>query len=94
MIGHDSKIFSSSVYNHVDIGNNSTISGSIIDNDAEIGVSVNIENNTVIGPRTVLKNRTVVHSGTRIWPEVTTEEDETVKEYLLNEEFETSHTGS
>lgn len=94
MIGHDSKIFSSSIYNHVDIGNNSTISGSIIDNDADIGVSVNIENNTVIGPRTVLKNRTVVHSGTRIWPEVTTEEDETVKEYLLNEEFETSHTGS
>ncbi|WOF15780.1 NDP-sugar synthase [Methanoplanus sp. FWC-SCC4] len=93
-IEHDSKIFSSSIYNHVDIGASTTISGSIIDNDAKIGVFCNVENDTVIGPRTVLNNRTVVHSGTRIWPEVRIEEGKIVKEYVLNDDFETAHSGS
>ncbi len=93
-IDRDSKIFSSSIYNNVDIGADTTVSGSIIDNDATIGRSCNVENNTVIGPRATLKDRTVVHSGTRIWPEVVTEEGSIVKEYILNDEFETSYKGS
>ncbi|MDD3406532.1 MAG: NDP-sugar synthase [Methanomicrobium sp.] len=93
-IEHDAKIFSSSIYNHVEIGAQTTISGSIIDNDAKTGVLCSIENDTVIGPRSTLKNRTVVHSGTRIWPEVITEEGQVVKEYVLNDNFETSHSGS
>lgn len=93
-IGNDSKIFSSSIYNNVNIGANTTISGSIIDNDAEVGTRCNIENNTVIGPRATLKNGAVVHSGTRIWPEVTVGENSVVKENILNAEFETSYKGS
>ncbi|WP_245323298.1 NDP-sugar synthase [Methanomicrobium sp. W14] len=93
-IAHDSKIFSSSIYNHVDIGSQTTISGSIIDDDAKTGVLCSIENDTVIGPRTELKNRVIVHSGTRIWPEVVIEEGQVVKEYLLNEKFDTSYSGS
>lgn len=93
-ISHDCKVFSSSIYNHVEIGGQSTISGSIIDNDAKIGLLCSIENDTVIGPRSILKNRTVVHSGTRIWPEVVIDEGQVVKEYVLNEAFETSHSGS
>lgn len=93
-ISHDCKVFSSSIYNHVEIGGQSTISGSIIDNDAKIGLLCSIENDTVIGPRSILKNRTVVHSGTRIWPEVVIEEGQVVKEYVLNDAFETSHSGS
>ncbi|MBR6011475.1 MAG: NDP-sugar synthase [Methanomicrobium sp.] len=93
-ISHDCKVFSSSIYNHVEIGGQSTISGSIIDNDAKIGLLCSIENDTVIGPRSILKNRTVVHSGTRIWPEVVIDEGQVVKEYVLNDAFETSHSGS
>jgi len=93
-IDHDSKIFSSSIYNHVRIGALTTISGSIIDNDAKIGISCSIENDTVIGPRTLLNDHTVVHSGTRIWPEVITEEGQIVKEHVLNDAFDTSYSGS
>lgn len=93
-IKHDSKIFSSSIYNHVEIDANSTISGSIIDNDAKIGVRCNIENNTVIGPRAMLKNGTVVHSGIKIWPEAVVTEGTIVKDDILNDEFETSCMGS
>lgn len=93
-INHDSKIFSSSIYNKVQIGALSTISGSIIDNEAKIGISCSIENDTVIGPRTLLKDRTVVHSGTRIWPEVITEEGQIVKEHILNDDFDSSYSGS
>lgn len=93
-IENDSKIFSSSIYNNVDIGENTTISGSIIDNDANIGVRCNIENNTVIGPRAVLKDGAILHSGTRIWPEVMIEENCVVKENVLNDHFETACNGS
>lgn len=93
-IDNESKIFSSSIYNNVNIGAKTTISGSIIDNDAGIGSGCNIENNTVIGPRAVLKEETVVHSGTRIWPEVIISKNSVVKENILNAEFESSYKGS
>ena len=94
IIENNSKIFSSSLYNHVDIGQDTTVSGSIIDNNASIGERCNVENNTVIGPRVVLKSGSVVHSGTRIWPDVTVEENTIVSKYLLNDDFETSCEGS
>jgi mannose-1-phosphate guanylyltransferase len=89
-----SKLFSSSLYNHVTIGADTTVSGSIIDNDATIGDRCSIENDTVIGPAAVLKNASVVHSGTRIWPEVVIEEGAVVKEHMMNEAFDLSYDGS
>jgi len=91
--GH-TKIFSSSIYNHVVVGRNCTISGSVIDNDAVIGEVCSIENDTIIGPRVVLKEGVVVHSGTRIWPEVTVEERTVIREHLLNPKFDTGIGGS
>ncbi|HOU81319.1 MAG TPA: NDP-sugar synthase, partial [Methanoregulaceae archaeon] len=88
------KIFSSSVYNHVILGKNSTVSGSIIDNDTVIGDDCSLEHDTVIGPRVVIRNRAVIHSKTRLWPEVVVDDDTIVKEHLLNEKFDGRCEGS
>jgi mannose-1-phosphate guanylyltransferase len=94
VIKSNSKIFSSSIYNRIVLGRNCTVSGSIVDNDTVIGDDCCIENDTVIGPRVVLKNGVVVHSGTRLWPEVVIPENEIVKEHVLNRKFEVRTEGS
>lgn len=88
------KIFSSSLYNHVRVGRNVTVSGSIIDNDTEVGENCSIENDTVIGPRVMIGNRAVIHSGTRIWPEMVISPDTVVKEHLLNDHYDARRDGS
>jgi mannose-1-phosphate guanylyltransferase len=94
IIRNNAKIFSSSLYNRAVIGANTTISGSIIDNDTQIGEGCCIENDTVIGPRVVLRNNVVVHSKTRVWPEVVVPEGVIVKEHILNEKFDIRCEGS
>ncbi|MEN6443701.1 MAG: NDP-sugar synthase [Methanoregula sp.] len=94
IIRNNAKIFSSSLYNRVIIGANTTISGSIIDNDTHIGEACSIENDTVIGPRVVLRNHVVVHSKTRLWPEVVVSEGSIVKEHVLNDKFDLRCEGS
>ena len=94
IIKNSAKIFSSSIYNRVVIGRDSTISGSIIDNDTFVGSGCNIEHDTVIGPHVVLKGDVVVHSGTRLWPEVIVPEGTVVKEHVLNEDYDTRTEGS
>ncbi|MDD1720183.1 MAG: NDP-sugar synthase [Methanoregulaceae archaeon] len=90
----NAKIFSSSIYNRVTIGRGTTVSGSVIDNDTNIGDQCSIENNTVIGPRVVLRDRVVVHSRTRLWPEVLVAAGTAVKEHILNEKFDSGCEGS
>ena len=94
IIKNSAKVFSSSIYNRVVIGRDTTISGSIIDNDTFIGSGCNIEHDTVIGPHVVLKSDVVVHSGTRLWPEVIIPEGTVVKEHVLNEDYDTRTEGS
>ena len=93
-IGEKAKIFSSSLYNYVNVGDGSTISGSIIDNHASIEQGCSIENDTVIGPRSVIKRDAVVHAGIRIWPEAIIEKGTAVKEIVLNDKYDPSHHGS
>jgi mannose-1-phosphate guanylyltransferase len=88
------KIFSSSLYNRVHVGHSSTISGSIVDNDTVIGDECSIENDTVLGPRIKIGDRVVIHSGTRIWPEVEIASGVSVKEHLLNENYDLRREGS
>jgi mannose-1-phosphate guanylyltransferase len=88
------KIFSASIYNHVTIGKNTTVSGSIVDTDTVIGEECSLEHDTVIGPRVVIRNRSVVHSKTRIWPEVVIPEGTTVKEHVLNDAYDIRCEGS
>jgi mannose-1-phosphate guanylyltransferase len=94
ILRNNAKIFSSSLYNRVIVGANTTISGSIIDIDTHIGAGCSIENDTVIGPRVVLRDGVVVHSKTRIWPEVVVAEGSVVKEHMLNEKFDLRCEGS
>ena len=94
ILRNNAKIFSSSLYNRVIVGANTTISGSIIDIDTHIGADCSIENDTVIGPRVVLRDSVVVHSKTRIWPEVVVAEGSVVKEHILNEKFDLRCEGS
>jgi len=42
----------------------------------------------------VLKGGVVVHSGTRLWPEVVIPEGTIVKEHVLNEDYDTRTEGS
>ena len=93
-IRNNAKIFSSSVYNGVVIGEHTTVSGSIVDNHCVIGESCSLENDTVIGPRAVLHERVIVHSRTRIWPEVVVPEGTVVTEYYLNEKYQANCGGS
>ncbi len=88
------KVFSSSLYNRVTIGMNSTVSGSIIDNDSVIGDGCSLENDTVIGPRVVMEKGVVVHSRTRVWPEVEIPAGTVIREHLLNDEYEVRYDGS
>ena len=94
IIRNNAKVFSSSLYNRVIVGANSTISGSIMDNDTHIGEHCSIENDTVIGPRVVLRDRVVVHSKTRLWPEVVVPDGTIVKEHVLNEKYRLRYEGS
>jgi mannose-1-phosphate guanylyltransferase len=93
-IENHSKIFSSSIYNRVNVGGDTTISGSIIDNDTIIGNGCSVENDTVIGPRVVLRDHVVVHAKTRLWPEVVIPDGTIVKEHVLNEKFDLQYEGS
>jgi mannose-1-phosphate guanylyltransferase len=93
-IKQQTKVFASSIYNHVTLGKNSTASGSIIDNDTVIGDHCSLEHDTVIGPRVVIGNGVVVHSRTRIWPEVVVPDNSIVTEHLLNEKYDSRCEGS
>ena len=93
-VRNNAKIFSSSLYDRVIIGSNTSISGSIIDNDTHIGEGCSIENDTVIGPRVVLRDRVVIHSKTRLWPEVVIGDGTIVKEHVLNDKFDLRCEGS
>jgi mannose-1-phosphate guanylyltransferase len=94
IIRNNVKVFSSSLYNRVITSTNTTISGSIIDDDTHIGERCSIENDTVIGPRVVIRDNVVVHSKTRLWPEVVIPDGTVVKEHVLNDKFDVRCEGS
>ncbi len=94
VIRENAKIFSSSLYNQVVIGSDTTISGSIIDNDTYIGDRCSIEQDSVIGPRVVIRSGSIIHTKTRIWPEVVIEENSIVKTHIMNPKYDTRIEGS
>ncbi|NTV00870.1 MAG: NDP-sugar synthase, partial [Methanoregulaceae archaeon] len=94
VVRSQARIFSSSIYDRVTIGKNTTVSGSIIDNATVIEEDCSLENDTVIGPRVVIGKGSVIHSKTRIWPEVVIPSGTVVKEHVLNEAYELQCEGS
>lgn len=88
------RVLSSSLYNRVVIGQGTSVSGAIIDNDTMIGDSCSIEHGSVIGPRSILRNRVTVHSNTRLWPDIVVQDGTIVTEHMLNESYDTRCEGS
>ncbi|HOJ97192.1 MAG TPA: NDP-sugar synthase [Methanospirillum sp.] len=94
IIRNNVRILSSSLYNRVVIGQGTSVSGAIIDNDAMIGDSCSIEHGSVVGPRTVIRNRITVHSNIRIWPDMVLPDGTAVTEHMLNDAYDTRCEGS
>jgi mannose-1-phosphate guanylyltransferase len=94
VVRSQARIFSSSIYDRVTIGRNTTVSGSIIDNATVIEEDCCLENDTVIGPRVLIGKGSVIHSKTRIWPEVIIPPETVVTEHILNEAYELQCEGS
>lgn len=93
-VGDNSRILSSYIFDNVSIGGNCAISGAVIDNATRIKSSCILETGTVIGPRVTVNEEVVVHSGVRLWPEVTVKKGTRVKETLVNENYGNETNGS
>ncbi len=93
-IGNNSRILSSYIFNNVEIGSNTAVSGAIIDNATGIQNSCILETGTVIGPRVIIKEGVTVNSTVRIWPEIRVKEGTSVTESLGNDDFGNDIKGS
>ncbi len=93
-IGSNSRILSSYIFDDVEIGKNTAISGAVIDNATKIKDSCILETGTVIGPRVIIEDGVTIHSGVRLWPEVTAKMGTRVKETLVNKDFGNETNGS
>jgi mannose-1-phosphate guanylyltransferase len=94
VIRNNVRLLSSSIYNRVVIGQGSSASGTIVDNDTMIGDGCSIEHGSVIGPRCVIRNRVTIHSNTRLWPDVVIADGTVVAEHVLNDAYDTRCEGS
>ncbi|MDD1721167.1 MAG: NDP-sugar synthase [Euryarchaeota archaeon] len=92
-IDNHTSLLSGIIYDNVEIGAHTSVSGSVIDNGTVIGAHCVLENNTVIGPRVTIGDSVTVHSGVSIWPEVIIEGGEVFKN-LLNTAYDTHTDGS
>ncbi|MCG7852575.1 MAG: NDP-sugar synthase [Methanosarcinaceae archaeon] len=94
VIKDDSRILSSYIFNDVTIGENSNVSGSIIDKNTVIGKNCSLENGTVIGPKVTIGDNVTIHSNVKIWPEITIKKGSRVNENLINQELDFPDNGS
>ncbi len=87
VIEDGSRILSSILFDDVEIGRNSCVSGSIMDNSIKIGCNCVLETGTIIGPRVIIRDNVTIHSHVNLWPELTIPEGIDVRENVLNPEF-------
>jgi mannose-1-phosphate guanylyltransferase len=87
VINDGSRILSSYIFNNITIGSNCNVSGSIIDNGAQVSENSCLENGTVIGPNVIIGNNTTVHSNTKIWPDIVIPSSTSVKNDMINESY-------
>lgn len=94
IIKDNARVLSSYIYDDAVVGENTSASGTIIDKKSNVGSECVLENNSVIGPRVVIRDNATVHSGAKIWPDLVIKEDRVIKEDLVNEEYGTDTSGS
>lgn len=87
MIKDSARILSAIIFNDVEIGRNTSISGAIIDNSTKIGNNCILETGTVIGPRDVIRDNVTIHSNVSLWPELVIDKGMSVKETRVNPDF-------
>ncbi len=85
------RILSAIIFNDVEIGKNTSVSGAIVDNSTKISDNCTLETGTVIGPRVIIRDNVTVHSNVSLWPELVIEKDTDVKETLQNPDY-SSHS--
>ncbi|HUW66678.1 MAG TPA: NDP-sugar synthase [Candidatus Nanoarchaeia archaeon] len=87
VIKDGARILSAIIFNDVEIGRNTSVSGAIIDNNTKIGNNCILETETVIGPRDVIRDNVTIHSKVSLWPELVIDKGTNVKETRVNPDF-------
>lgn len=87
VIKDGARILSAIIFNDVEIGRNTMVSGAIIDNNTKIGNNCILETETVIGPRDVIRDNVTIHSKVSLWPELVIDKGTDVKETRVNPDF-------
>lgn len=87
VIKDGARILSAIIFNDVEIGRNTSVSGAIIDNNTKIGNECILETETVIGPRDVIRDNVTIHSNVSLWPELVIDKGVNVKETRVNPDF-------
>lgn len=90
VIKDGARLLSAIIFNDVEIGRSSSVSGAIIDNNTKIGNNCILETETVIGPRDVVRDNVTIHSNVSLWPELVIDKGTKVKETRVNPDFNNS----
>ena len=90
----NSRIFSTSLYDGVVVGENSIICGGIIDENVNIGSYCTIEFGSVVGFDATIGDGSTVYSNVRVWPEYSISKRTRVKGTCLSDGYEHSYGGS
>lgn len=87
VIKDGARLLSAIVFDDVEIGRNSCVSGAIIDNCTKIGNNCILETGSVIGPRNVIRDNVTVHSNVVLWPDLVIPEGTGVGKDQINPEY-------
>jgi len=89
-----SRIFSTSLYGDVTVGENSVICGALVDEKVRIGSDCVIEFGSVIGFDATIGDGSTVFSNVRIWPECMVLKKTRVDHTCLSDGYDHSYGGS
>ena len=59
-----------------------------------VGEHCYLENGTVIGHKVVIGNYSTIHSGVKVWPEIKIDKNSSIKDTLVNSDYDTTYEGS
>lgn len=93
-IEDNAKIFSSYLFDNVSIGKDSNVSGGVISDETVIEEHCFLESGTVIGHKVTIGSNSTIHSGVKVWPEVVIDRNSSIKDTVINSDYDTANEGS
>ena len=72
----------------MNIGKDSNISGSVVADETIVGDNCYLENGTLIGHKVTVGNKSIIHSGVKVWPEIKIDQNSSIKETLFNSDYD------